>query len=67
MLRLRKLGHIAIIPQPALTSARRWQKTGILRATLMNQIAILSYFLGIAPATIARWYRGRNNRVAYTK
>jgi rSAM/selenodomain-associated transferase 2 len=68
MLRLRKLGHIAIIPQPALTSARRWQKTGILRATLMNQVAILSYFLGISPATIARWYHGRNNRVAaYTK
>jgi len=68
MLRLRKLAHIAIIPQPALTSARQWQETGILRTTLINQIAILSYFLGISPATIARWYHRRNNRVAaYTR
>jgi rSAM/selenodomain-associated transferase 2 len=64
MLRLRKLGHIAIIPKLALTSARRWQETGILTTTLINQIAILSYFLGISPARIAHWFPGRNNRVA---
>jgi rSAM/selenodomain-associated transferase 2 len=64
MRRLRKLGHIAIIPQPALTSARRWQVNGILRTTLINQIAIFSYFLGISPARIAYWFPGRNNRVA---
>jgi uncharacterized protein len=63
MLRLRRLGRIAIIPQPALTSARRWHETGILKTTLINQIAILSYFLGISPSRIARWYHGRNNQV----
>jgi uncharacterized protein len=64
MLRLRKLGYIWIIPQPVLTSARRWQETGILRTTVINQIAILSYFLGISPARIAHWFHRRDNRVA---
>lgn len=67
MMRLRKLGRIAIVPQPALTSARRWQETGILRTTLINQIAILSYFLGVSPSRIAHWYHRRNDQVGGNK
>lgn len=55
--RLRRLGQIAIAPAAVSTSARRWQKLGILKATLINQIAIAAYLLKISPDRIARWYR----------
>jgi GT2 family glycosyltransferase len=55
--RLRRLGKINIIPMPVLTSARRWQKLGVLKTTLINQLTILAYFLGISPERLARWYR----------
>ena len=53
---LQKLGKIALTTAPATTSARRWQRLGILRTTLLNQIIILAYFLGISPTRLARWY-----------
>lgn len=56
--RLQRQGHIAIVPQPVLTSARRWQKLGVLKTTLINQIVIAAYFLGVPPLQIAAWYRG---------
>jgi hypothetical protein len=41
----------------ASTSARRWQRLGALRLTLMNQLSLCSYFLGVPPSQVARWYR----------
>lgn len=55
--RLRQHGRIAIAPVPVLTSGRRWLKLGILRTTLLNQIAIAGYLCGVPPTTLARWYR----------
>ncbi len=55
---LKKLGRIAILPCPVVTSARRWQKKGILRTTLINQAMLLGYGLGISPKRLAQWYRG---------
>ena len=65
MRRLQRMGKIAmakrravgIAPLPVLTSARRWQKLGILKTTLINQIVIIAYFLGVSPNRIASWYR----------
>lgn len=57
MLHLRQLGRIVIIPVPVLTSARRWQKLGVLKTTLINQVAIIAYFLRIPLKKIAQWYR----------
>ena len=54
--RLKKLGKISIISTPVLTSARRWQRLGIFKTTLINQMIILGYWLGISPARLARWY-----------
>lgn len=59
MLRLRRLGRIAIIPTPVLTSGRRWQKLGVLKTTLINQAIIVGYFLGVPPTQLASWYRNR--------
>jgi rSAM/selenodomain-associated transferase 2 len=56
---LKRYGKIAIAPAPVLTSGRRWQKLGVVRTTLINQLIIISYFLGVPPAKLARWYRQR--------
>jgi rSAM/selenodomain-associated transferase 2 len=57
MLRLKRLGRITIVPAPVLTSGRRWQKLGVVKTTLINQLIIAGYFLGIPPAQLVRWYR----------
>ncbi|MCM0590755.1 MAG: TIGR04283 family arsenosugar biosynthesis glycosyltransferase [Gloeotrichia echinulata DVL01] len=55
--RLKPIGRIAIIKVPVITSARRWLQTGILKTTLINQIVIIAYLLGVSPARIRSWYR----------
>lgn len=54
--RLQKLGKIAIAPSAVTTSARRWQKLGMVKTTAINQLVILAYFLGVPPTQLARWY-----------
>lgn len=55
--RLKYRGRICIIPAPAITSARRWQNRGLIKTTILNQIVIAGYYLGVSPQTLARWYR----------
>ncbi len=55
--KIKKEGEIIILPEEATTSARRWHNIGILQTTLINQIIICGYKLGIAPVTLDRWYR----------
>ncbi len=57
--RLKKQGRIEIVPQPVLTSARRWQQVGVLKTTIVNQIVIIAYFLRVSPDRLAFWYRGQ--------
>ncbi len=55
--RLRRYGRIAIIPAPAVTSARRWQKRGFLRTTLLHQWLIGAYCIGISPRRLAAHHK----------
>ncbi len=57
--RLRSQGQITIISASVLTSGRRWQKLGVVKTTLINQLIIVGYFLGISPQQLVRWYRGK--------
>ena len=57
MRRLKRLGQIAIVSAPVLTSGRRWQKLGVVKTTLINQLIIAGYFLGVPPTELLRWYR----------
>ncbi|PSB01765.1 TIGR04283 family arsenosugar biosynthesis glycosyltransferase [Merismopedia glauca] len=57
IVRLKKLGKIAIVSTPVITSARRWEKLGVWKTTLINQQIIMAYFLGISPQKIALWYK----------
>jgi len=55
--RLQKKGDVVTIFEPVVTSPRRWLNHGILKTTLINQLIVLSYFMGLSPETIARLYR----------
>ncbi|MEG3896239.1 MULTISPECIES: TIGR04283 family arsenosugar biosynthesis glycosyltransferase [unclassified Microcoleus] len=57
--RLKKQGRIEIVPQPVLTSARRWHQLGVVKTTAINQIVIIGYFLGVSPDRLAFWYKGQ--------
>jgi hypothetical protein len=60
--RLNKRGRVAIAPCSALTSDRRWRRLGILRTTLVNQVVLMGFFLGVDPVRLAGWYRGLARR-----
>ena len=60
MRQLGKLGRIEIISTPVLTSARRWQKRGIIQTTLINQMVVIGYLWGVSPIRLSHWYRDRS-------
>lgn len=62
MLRLRRQGRIGIVPASVLTSGRRWQKLGVVKTTLINQLIIAAYFLGVPPSQLVRWYRQEKSK-----
>lgn len=53
--RLKRLGRIVVLDEPAATSARRWLKLGVWRATWTNQVCLAAYRVGIPSDRIARW------------
>jgi rSAM/selenodomain-associated transferase 2 len=54
--RLKRTGRIVIIATPVVTSARRWLQKGVFKTTLLNQIVIIAYLLGVSPERICSWY-----------
>ncbi|MCX5830174.1 MAG: TIGR04283 family arsenosugar biosynthesis glycosyltransferase [Deltaproteobacteria bacterium] len=58
MWRIKKRGErIAIINRSVTTSARRWEKEGILLCTLRNWLLISLYFSGVSPERLSRFYK----------
>jgi rSAM/selenodomain-associated transferase 2/rSAM/selenodomain-associated transferase 1 len=60
--RLRRFGRIETLAASARTSGRRWEKTGVLRTTLINQIVLIGYHIGVSPGRLARFYRGTTRK-----
>ncbi len=54
--RLRRIGKMAFIPVPVVTSSRRYAKTGAIRAILKNKLVLFGYYLKIHPTRLARFY-----------
>ena len=52
----RRLARPACLRQRVLTSARRWERNGILRTILLMWRLRLAYFLGADPERLARQY-----------
>jgi len=50
-------GRLALLPAPAVTSARRYLDRGVLRTVLRNTVAMLGWSVGFDRARIAAWYR----------
>jgi hypothetical protein len=55
--RLRRRGRVALLSEAAVTSARRWQRLGVVRTTIRNQAVIAGFHAGVAPERLARFYR----------
>ena len=55
--RVRKTGRISLASASVTTSARRWQRLGVLRTTLTNLACVVAFWLGVSPGTLAKWYR----------
>lgn len=56
----RALGRLArpiLLPGPIYVSARRWQRYGVLRQTLLNWALLTLASFGVPPDRLAQWYR----------
>jgi len=60
--RVKKIGKIAIAPDTVTTSGRRWEKLGVWQTTLINQLIIAGYYLGISPTKLGKFYRSRGKK-----
>lgn len=60
--RIKSRGRIAIAPAAVLTSGRRWRKLGVWKTTLINQLIIAGFYLGISPAKLANFYRSQGKQ-----
>lgn len=60
--RLRRRGRIRLAPASMVVSARRWQKLGLVRTTLVNQLCVAAFHLGASPERLARWYASALSR-----
>ena len=63
--RAQKRGRVVTLEQSVTTSARRWQRLGVIRTTLSNQLVIMGYHMGIQPERLASFYR-KNTRNKHT-
>lgn len=56
--RLRRKGRVTLASLAVSTSARRWHALGIARTTLVNQLCIAGFLVGVPPVILARLYTG---------
>jgi rSAM/selenodomain-associated transferase 2 len=54
---LRRCGRLALLPLPAVTSARRYRARGLARTWLRNALALAAWRLGSDRERVAAWYR----------
>ena len=52
----RSRGRIGVIGKQVLTSARRWEKEGVVFCTLRNWLLVSLFFLGVPPQKLVRYY-----------
>ncbi len=53
----KRCGKVCTLSQKVTTSSRRWQRLGVLRTTIINQLIVLGYTLHIPPERLASLYR----------
>lgn len=60
--RIKSRGRIAIAPAAVITSGRRWRKLGVWQTTLINQLIIAGFYLGVSPTKLANFYRSQGKQ-----
>lgn len=60
--RLHRRGRIITVSKSVETSARRWLQLGVLRTTIVNQLVIAGFKIGISPLKLAHFYRNQKKR-----
>lgn len=58
----RLFGAPAIVPLPLQTSPRRWQHYGAMRTTLINQVVLAGFALGVPVDTLHDFYMSARNQ-----
>jgi hypothetical protein len=53
----RRRDAICIIPEKVTTSARRWEREGVLYTTFRNWMLQALFCIGVTPARLVRFYR----------
>jgi rSAM/selenodomain-associated transferase 2 len=53
---LKRAGRIACLRERVVTSARRWQRRGVVRTVLLMWALRAAYYAGVSPARLARAY-----------
>lgn len=53
---LRKKGKIILSEEYVQSSGRKWQRQGLMRTTLVNQLIIAGFFLGLSAEFLAHLY-----------
>ena len=54
---LERHGRLALLPLPAVTSARRYLAHGVFRTVVRNTLVLAAFALGLDRARVAAWYR----------
>lgn len=57
MRRLKKVGKVVLLKYKVKTSARRWEREGIVYTTIRNWLLLILYYLGVSPEKLNRFYR----------
>lgn len=57
--RLRRVATPLILHEPVVASSRRWEEGGVAATVLRMWALRFAYFVGVAPATLWRYYYGR--------
>lgn len=57
--RLRRLARPRVIPEPVVTSSRRWEERGVVATVLTMWSLRLAYCLGVSPNRLWHYYYGR--------
>ncbi|MBI5557456.1 MAG: TIGR04283 family arsenosugar biosynthesis glycosyltransferase [Deltaproteobacteria bacterium] len=53
---LMQKGRIYILDKKVITSARRWQRLGVFRTTIINQLVVCGFLLGVPVDLLAKFY-----------
>jgi rSAM/selenodomain-associated transferase 2 len=58
--RLKRRGRLAALPLRVTTSARKWEREGVLRTMALMWALRFLYMVGVSPTRLHRWYYGRD-------